>query len=336
MFGQLFSAVGSAIGGSFGGGILSTIGRYAGKLLGDYIDDIDYEPPPPPEPKEYFSLKNVKESFNLSLASYGTPIPLIFGTVRLEGKIIWSSQIREERNTYSEKKYFKDNVTVRAVNNITECEYYLSFAVAICEGEIAEIARVWANGELINLGDYNFRLYYGSEEQLPDPAIAASAPTNQAHSYKGLCYIVFENLPLADFEDCVPCFSFEVTRKANIKLTPSVEDVVRSMIMIPGSGEYVYDTIIQHKLIKDWNGKVMYEQSINSHNYRKLANSVYSLNQLLLTCENVKWVAPVACWFGDSADAGVCTIDQQLSLTIQLSVILKNGKLENIDEIPQS
>lgn len=108
------------------------------------------------------------------------------------------------------------------------------------------------------------------------------------------------------------------------------------MIMIPGSGEYVYDTIIQHKLIKDWNGKVMYEQSINSHNYRKLANSVYSLNQLLLTCENVKWVAPVACWFGDSADAGVCTIDQQLSLTIQLSVILKNGKLENIDEIPQS
>jgi|GEM_PF-5711471 len=103
MLEQFFSAVGSAIGGSFGGGILSTIGRYAGKLLGDYLDDIDYDPPAPPEPEEYFSLKNVKDSFNLSLCSYGTPIPLIFGTVKLEGKIIWSSQIKEERSTYSKK-----------------------------------------------------------------------------------------------------------------------------------------------------------------------------------------------------------------------------------------
>lgn len=82
---------------------------------------------------------------------------------------------RRAKNLFR-KKYFKDNVTVRSINHTTECEYYLSFAVAICEGEIAEVARVWANGELINLGDYKFSLYTGSEDQLPDHIIAASAP----------------------------------------------------------------------------------------------------------------------------------------------------------------
>ena len=94
------------------------------------------------------------------------------------------------------------------------------------------------------------------------------------------------------FSDCVPCFSFEVTRKANIKVAPSVEDVVKSMIMIPGSGEYVYDTQIQYKLIKNEQGRIITKQAINSHNWRNLANSVHSLNQLLLTYENTKWVAP--------------------------------------------
>ena len=68
--------------------------------------------------------------------------------------------------------------------------------------------------------------------------------------------------------------------------------------MIPGSGEYVYDTVIQKKQIITQNGSVKCEKVINSHNLYNIANSIHSLNQLKNTCENIEWVAPVVCWFG--------------------------------------
>jgi hypothetical protein len=39
MFGSFLANVGGGIGKYFGGGILSTIGRYGGRLLGDYFDN---------------------------------------------------------------------------------------------------------------------------------------------------------------------------------------------------------------------------------------------------------------------------------------------------------
>ena len=295
MFGKIFSILGGAIGSSFGGGILSTIGRFAGRMLGTYLEQSQHEV------EEHHRFKNVKDSFALSSAMYGEVIPLIFGTAKVGGKIIWAEQIKEVRNNSTEKKYFQQFHQVKELYHTTECEYYLSFAVSICEGEIADVIRVWANDSLINLGDYKCRLYLGTEEQLPDSLIAASVG-GQAPAFRDLSYIVFEELPLADFGSTVPNFSFEVIRKANIQIQPTVEDIVKSIVMIPGSGEFVYDTVIQHKCINT------VKKIINSHNYKNIANSVYSLNQLQIICENVEWVAPVACWFGDSTDAGDCII----------------------------
>jgi len=89
--------------------------------------------------------------------------------------------------------------------------------------------------------------------------------------------------------------------------------LVKSITMIPGSGEYVYDTKIQykHNLRKINSGRTEYissSQVLNSHNHYKIANSVHSLNQLQATCQNIKWVAPVVCWFGDNVDAKYCKI----------------------------
>ncbi|OZG31236.1 hypothetical protein [Rickettsia endosymbiont of Culicoides newsteadi] len=69
---------------------------------------------------------------------------------------------------------------------------------------------------MLNLEQYTFRLYLGSEEQIADPLIAATDPQGQVPAFRGLSYAVFEELPLADFNNSIPNFSFEVTRKANI------------------------------------------------------------------------------------------------------------------------
>jgi hypothetical protein len=38
MLGSFFSSVGGSIGKYFGGGILSSIGRYAGRYIGDFLE----------------------------------------------------------------------------------------------------------------------------------------------------------------------------------------------------------------------------------------------------------------------------------------------------------
>lgn len=306
MLGSLLSGIGGAIGKCFGGGILSTIGKYAGNALGNYIDKKLTH-------RDTYSHKftNAKDAFYVSTAEYGAPIPLIFGRMRIEGQIIWTDRITEKYNSTSTNKYFA-NKNITHHKEVTNIEYYANFAMALCEGEIAEIGRVWYNDQTISLSGYNFRLYKGDEEQLPDKLIESSSENAHATAHRGLAYIVFEKLPLADFGDKIPNLSFEITRKANIEKNISkkrlVEDVVKDIIMIPGSGEYVYDTIIQKKSIIGPSGNALTTNVINSHNHYNIANSIYSLNQLQLTCPNIKWVSPVVCWFGNSIDAKDCII----------------------------
>ncbi|MDP5083247.1 MAG: hypothetical protein NWP61_03275, partial [Rickettsiaceae bacterium] len=301
MLGSFLASIGGSIGKCFGGGILSTIGRYAGRRLGNYLEHKMLH-----RTNITHRFTNVKDGFYISKAEYGTAIPLIFGKMRVPGQIIWAGNVRSDRNISTTTQHFKKQHTTLNKHTIA-LEYYANFAMAICEGEITEIGRVWFDDQVINLGQYNFRLYKGDEEQLADPLIV-SLSESAAPAYRGLAYIVFERLPLADFNDVIPNLSFEITRKPNIKQEHSVEDLVKAMVMIPGSGEYVYDTIIQKKSVLLPSGAAMSTTILNSHNHYNIANSIHSLNQLQMTCPNIEWVSPVVCWFGNKLDAKDCTI----------------------------
>ena len=84
----------------------------------------------------------------------------------------------------------------RAEEGCIDYTYSVSFAVALCQGPITRIDRVWANGDLFNLRDVTWRLYHGTAEQMPDPLIEAIEGTGQAPAYRDTAYIVFEDLPL--------------------------------------------------------------------------------------------------------------------------------------------
>ena len=66
---------------------------------------------------------------------------------------------------------------------------------------------------------------------------------------------VFEEIPPVEFGDIIPNFTFEVLWKANTKVKTSVEDMVDLVVMIPGSGEFVYDIKIQTKSRLSEHGK---------------------------------------------------------------------------------
>jgi hypothetical protein len=127
-------------------------------------------------------------------SSYGTQIPKLFGTIRVAGTVIWSTDLIETRSKTGGSKGQPSTATY---------SYSASFAVLLSARAIRDVRRIWAEGKLLRgaAGDWKavtgFRLYLGGEDQPVDPLIASADPTTPA--YRGCAYAVFEGLQLADF-----------------------------------------------------------------------------------------------------------------------------------------
>nr|WP_310523992.1 phage tail protein [Polymorphobacter sp.] len=141
-------------------------------------------------------------------SSYGEPIPFIAGRMRAAGNLIWSSGIKETATRSGGGK--------RSGTATTSYGYSASFAVGLAAREIAGISRIWADGKVIRDADGVFsspvtmRLHTGSETQPVDALIAAAEGAGGAPAYRGLAYVVFEDLPLADYGNRIPNLTFEI------------------------------------------------------------------------------------------------------------------------------
>lgn len=143
----------------------------------------------------------------LQNSSYGQMIPLTYGTVRITGNVVWQTDLQE----HQQKTGGKGGPTV------TTYTYSASFAVAICEGPILGVLRIWADSRLVydpasitNLGDFPFTLYTGTETQLADPTIESVEGAGNVNGMRGVAYVVFTDKFLTDFGNRIPSLSFEV------------------------------------------------------------------------------------------------------------------------------
>lgn len=307
-YGSVGAIVGGAVGAFAGGGpvgaaIGANIGREIGTSIGERVNG---------KPKRS-SVGSHLSSLSVQSSAYGENIATVYGSGRLAGNIIWSLPIKEVKSTTPNSSGGKGGGGQKATTN-TSYNYYITMAVAICEGEVTELVRMWADTKIINQADYNIRFYSGSETQLPDSLIESFEGVGKTPAYRGLAYVVLEDFPIADYGNRIPNFTFEIRRnvnKANSDETP-VEEMVKSIIMIPGAGEFVYDDIVQSKIPGEMVEDVWVQRGnitrINQNNRGGVADSLVALDQLKTTCPNVEWVAPVVCWFGDSVDAGECII----------------------------
>lgn len=167
-------------------------------------------------------------------AQQGTAIPIIYGRNRTAGTIIWAGGLRER--------------TVRR-GRVTEHLYSTSLAVLVCEGPVSRIRRIWANTEVIYdwrtgaaptvvdwLDAARVRVYLGGQT-LPDTAIEAVEGAGRVPAFRGLCYVVFEDLQLAELGNQVPNLSFEVeTTHANLRVV--MEDIARRAGLTPAQYDF--------------------------------------------------------------------------------------------------
>lgn len=291
---MILSNVGNYLGSQLPGGwgsIGSAIGQAAGAALGGAIDQRLFG-----ETQRRTGARLT--DLHVQTSSEGASIPALFGRVRIAGQVIWAARFKERVETTSTGGGGKGGgPRVKS----THYRYSLSFAVGLCEGEVARIGRAWANGEPFDLSQYAWRLHKGGEDQAPDALIEAIEGAAHAPAYRGLAYIVFEDLPLERFGNVMPQLSFEIVRPA--LSGARLEDRVKGVCLIPGAGEFVYATTpVMRKLGPGW------EVPENLHAEQARANLEVSLDQLQADFPLCESVLLVVSWFGDDLRCGACQI----------------------------
>ncbi len=274
----ILTSVGQSIGGPIGAAIGSTVGRMIDQRVISSLEPARQRGPR-------------LETLKVQGTAEGAPMACVFGRARVTGQLIWAARFLEGRNTSSGGKGGPRTV---------EYDYSLSFAVALCEGEIDGIGRVWADGRPMDLSGVTMRVHRGGEAQTPDPLI--DAVEGGAPAYRGVAYVVFEDLPLGRYGNRPPQLGFEVFRRARGD-EPRLEDRLEGVCLIPGAGEFVLATSVvmrREGLIRT--------TAENLHGGDGRADLAVSLDQLQAQCPNLKRVSLVVGWFGDDLRAGHCTV----------------------------
>ena len=293
----VLGAVGTAIGGAFGGAILgfsgAAIGGFIGSTVGSVVDSWIVSSLAPAQRIEGARL----DTLRITSATEGAVIPRLYGRMRIGGNIIWATDFREETKTTTQgggKGGGGGKVKT------TEYLYYASFAVALCEGPITGIGRVWADGKAMDMTGVTWRWYSGDEAQTADPFIAAKMGAANTPAYRGTAYVVFEDLALATFGNRLPQLSFEVFRP--LADPDTAEGLTQAVTLIPASGEFTYAT----DAIRKGSGGSTVAENLNA--LPDQPDIVVALDRLQAMAPAVESVSLVVAWFGNDLRAEFCKV----------------------------
>ena len=299
----ILSAAGGALGGAVGGSVLgvsaAALGRVAGAAIGRSIDARLLGPG-----AGVVETGRVSR-LRLTGSGEGDAIARVWGRMRVPGQVIWATEF-DERVTVTGGGGGGKGTPRPARPERREISYSVSLALALCEGEITHLGRVWADGTEIAPDSLNLRLYRGTTDQLPDPRIEAVEGAGSVPAYRGTAYVVIEDLEISPFGNRVPQFTFEVCRPAQPHLPGADLDPahgLRAVALLPGTGEYALATTP---------AKMRFGPgSIGLANVATAAarpDMAVALDALTGELPGVRATSLVVAWFGDDLRAGECRI----------------------------
>ncbi|MDB5622401.1 MAG: hypothetical protein JWR39_964, partial [Devosia sp.] len=273
------SLAGQFAGGLVGGPFGATLGRALGALAGSAVDGLLFGEKPP----------SGGADIRLQGSSEGGAVPRLYGWSRLAGNIIWAREL---------ELLSGEGAGAKGMGQAEAEEVGASFAVAFCEGEVQRLGRIWADGQLLDTEGLTLRFYRGTEDQLPDGLIEATQGEGGAPAYRGLCYLVVEQLPLSRFGNRIPQLSVELCRPVG-----DLERDIRAITVIPGATEFGYDPVPRVRVVGP--GTTVAE---NAHLSAAQSNWTLSIDELTALCPNLEHVALVIAWFGNDLRAAHCIV----------------------------
>jgi hypothetical protein len=306
----VLSAVGAAVGSGFGGAVFGlsglVIGRAVGATLGRVIDQrllgggsgvIEH---------------GRLERLRLTGAAEGAPVPRVWGRMRLGGQVIWASEFRETVTTSGGGGKIARRPQMR------EYSYSVSLAVALCAGPVLGVGRIWADGVEIAPSDLNLRFYPGDDSQLPDPLIEAVEGVGHVPAYRGIAYVVIEDLELGAFGNRVPQLSFEVMRGLSGARAQSMADHVQGVALMPGTGDFALSPspVYVREGAAGLGGS---EQALNLNSPGARSDLDVALEALGRELPRCRSSLLIVSWFGSDLRAGLCQIEPKVEHASRLA-----------------
>lgn len=194
-------------------------------------------------------IKPIGNEFSFSVSAYGGILPIVFGSDKLNGNVIWASPVVDKTLIVE-----KEVVLYKTV----------SFALAVCEGVINGMLRMWVGERLIvdnrakvdeegviqpdadgfvigftvDLTDPESPLrslsetertttvsvFSGSETQIPEGVLVDEEGYDNTPAYRGVAYILFENFLVAD--SSVPTVAAEISANVSTLWPRQYADLV--------------------------------------------------------------------------------------------------------------
>lgn len=177
------------------------------------------------------------DDLSVQTSTYGAAIPLLYGTMRTAGNVIWSTDLKETRH-----EQHQSGGKGGGGGGATQVSYSysVSFAVGLCAGPVSTVRRIWADTKLVYDATASntqatekypgvIRIHTGTEDQKPDSTIEMHEGAGDVPAYRGLCYLVFTDLQLADFANRIPNISAEVVGSGGLQCNAVILPHIPSM-----------------------------------------------------------------------------------------------------------
>ncbi|MCK9468474.1 MAG: phage tail protein [Porticoccaceae bacterium] len=218
------SIIGAVIGFITGGPMGAIYGASLGAGIGGMID-------PPKGPTIHGPRLN---DLTVQGSTFGAPLARVYGTVALHGNVIWLENNKIKEVVRKKKQGGKNGGGGSTVKTYHYYGTFAVGLTDCPPNGIKAVRRIWVGSELLynggsddletilasnrawpasfsmplwgnvfrrlyeNLGiyHYNFGIYPGTDDQLPEPRIEADLGVGNAPAFRGTAYIMFYDLPL--------------------------------------------------------------------------------------------------------------------------------------------
>lgn len=208
---MIMGGIGAAVGGYFGGAFGAQIGYMAGTMVGNMID------PPKGTTTEGARLGDL----STTTAGYGIYYGIVYGYIKRGSNLFWASPKKEHKH----KQSSGGGKGTSPTNSVITYTYSQSLAYQLNDGPISALLSIYNESyEKVYSSDTNssvgskvqssefsgyFTVYYGTEDQLPDPEMEFYEGVGNVPAYRGMAYVVFKDLDQGS-NGIVPQFTFEV------------------------------------------------------------------------------------------------------------------------------
>lgn len=157
----------------------------------------------------------------IQTSTYGNFIPRVYGTIGIHGNILWLENNQLKETVRKQKQGGKGGGSKTTVKTYS---YSGTMILALCQGPIAGIRRIWCMDKLIynagsedletiiasNQAAAGWKLYLGTDDQMPDPRYEADVGVGNASAFRGIAYLAFYDFQLADYSNTLQAAQFKV------------------------------------------------------------------------------------------------------------------------------